>query len=194
MNVTKKMLQQDLIINNLINHIKNGNVVSFPTETVYALSCDANNFRAIENIYNIKNRNKNKLFSIFVDFTLLNNFVVYENKLKQLINEELKNGTTIIFNKKNNDILPFIESETVGIRIPKHDFTRKLLQKIQEPLVATSVNTSGEPPLYNYYNIIENFPQIPYVVNNDLISNSEISGKPSKIISVVDGDVKILRE
>lgn len=185
---------EETYILNLIKFINDGKIVSFPTETVYALSCDANNQNAIENIYRIKNRNKNKLFSIFLDFALLDSFVYYESKFKNLVKSELSKGTTIIFNKKNKNILPYIHSDTIGIRIPKHSFTKKLLKTLQKPLVATSVNLSGNTPLCSYEDIKNSFPQISYILNNSLLSKSKISGKPSKIISLVGGNEKIIRQ
>lgn len=184
---------EDNLINDLIKYINIGKVVSFPTETVYALSCKATNIDAIEKIYRIKSRDKTKLLSIFINRDLLENLVVFEEKFKNLIMEELEIGTTIIFNKKNSEVLKNIKSNTLGIRIPKHDFTRKLLEKLNKPIVATSVNLSGKMPLCNYEDIIKNFPEIDYVVDDKLLENSFVCGKPSKIISVVDGNLKVLR-
>ncbi len=184
---------ENILINNLTEKINSGKIVSFPTETVYALSCDVNNIEAIERIYKIKNRDRSKLLSIFINKELLNNLVIYEYSFQSLIEKELENGTTIIFNKKNNDVLNNIKSNTIGIRIPKHDFTRKMLKKLNKPIVATSVNLSGELPLCNYDDIVRNFGnEIDYIIDNKLIK-SFINGKPSKIISVVDGEFKKIR-
>ena len=181
----------DKIIDNLIINIKNGKIVSFPTETVYALSCDTNNKSAINKIYEIKNRDKSKLCSIFVDIEDIENYVYFDNK--DFVYNNLLQGNTIIFNKKNN-ILPLINSNTLGIRYPKHNFTRQLLKKLEIPIIATSVNISGEKPLTNYNDIKNNFKNIDYIVDNSLLKDSIIIGKPSKIISIVDNDVKVIRE
>lgn len=73
-------------------------------------------------------------------------------------------------------------------------FAGLLLKTINKPIVATSVNYSGDKPLYDYKEIIKNFPQINYIVNNNVLKNSVISGKPSKIISVVNNIIEIVRE
>ena len=184
------------IIDKLIQNIVDGKIVSFPTETVYALSCNVNNIEAINKIYELKNRPKNKLFSIFVDIDFLNDYVVYDNNLKNFIYNELYDGTTIIFNKKNDKILPYIEGNTIGIRYPKHNFTRLLLKKLGNlPIVATSVNKSGEEPLCDYDKIVKNFSDIDFVVDDDLLKNDDVmSGRPSGIVSVVDGKVRSVRE
>lgn len=180
------------IIDKLILNIEKGNVVSFPTETVYSLSCDANNIDAINKIYKIKNRDKSKLCSIFIDIEDIEKYVSFDDK--DFVYDNLLQGNTIIFNKKNSNILPLIESYTLGIRYPKHDFTRLLLKKMKIPIIATSVNVSGEAPLISYDIIKNNFLDIDYVVDNSLLKNSIIYGKPSKIISLVDGNKKIIRE
>lgn len=191
-------MSNDLIDNltdNLIKNMLNGKVVSFPTETVYALSCNANDINAINKIYELKNRPKNKLFSIFVDINFLDSYVVYNSNLKDFVYNELNNGTTIIFNKKNTNILPHINSETIGIRYPKHDFTRCLLKKLGNfALVATSVNKSGKEPLCDCDKIKEQFKGIDFIVDNNLLKNSVISGKPSRIISITGNNIEIVRK
>lgn len=183
------------IIDKLIQNIVDGKIVSFPTETVYSLSCDANNIEAINKIYELKNRPKSKLFSVFVDIDFLDDYVVYNNDLKHFIYNELYDGTTIIFNKKDDKILPYIEGNTIGIRYPKHNFTRLLLKKLGNfPIVATSVNKSGEEPLCDYGEIMKQFEYIDFVVDNGLLKNSVVGGKPSRIVSVVDGDVVVVRK
>lgn len=181
----------DKILDDLIINIKNGKIVSFPTETVYALSCDANNKTAIDKIYKIKNRDKSKLCSVFIDIEDIENYVYFDNR--DFVYNNLLQGNTIIFNKKDN-VLPLINSATLGIRYPKHNFTRMLLKKLKIPIIATSVNISGEEPLIDYNTIKNNFKNIDYVVDNSLLKDSIINGKPSKVISIVDNDVKVIRE
>lgn len=180
------------LVDKLIKCIDAGKIVSFPTETVYALSCDATNEKAIDKIYKIKKRDKSKLFSVFIDITLIENFVNFSDK--DFVYKNLLEGNTVIFNKKNG-VLPAIRSSTLGIRYPKHDFTRLLLKKLKNPIVATSVNVSGQEPICDYKEIVENFGEdIDFVVDNSLLSDEFMSCKPSKIISVVDGNIKIVRE
>lgn len=183
------------LVKKIIDYIKHGKIVSFPTETVYALSCDANNYEAINKIYEIKDRSKNKLFSVFINIDYIDNYVIYNNKFREYIFDELNNGTTIIFNKKNNNVLQNINSNTIGIRYPKHQFTRKLLKECNDMvLIATSVNKSGEKELCCYKDIINNFNNIDFILDNELLTNSIISGKPSKIISLVNDNIDIIRE
>ncbi len=181
----------DKILGDLIINIKNGKIVSFPTETVYALSCDANNKTAIDKIYEIKNRDKSKLCSVFIDIEDIENYVYFDNK--DFVYNNLLQGNTIIFNKKDN-VLPLINSATLGIRYPKHNFTRMLLKKLKMPIIATSVNISGEEPLIDYDIIKNNFKNIDHVVDNSLLKDSIINGKPSKVISIVNNKIKIIRE
>ena len=183
------------MIDTLTDNIKRGKIVSFPTETVYALSCDANNSEAINKIYETKHRNISKLLSVFIDIDFLNNFADYDSKFANIVKDELERGTTIIFRKKSDKILPNIKSNTIGIRYPKHDFVRSLLKRLNGlAIVATSTNISGFPPLCNYSDILNNFKNIDYVVDNDLLNNSVLSGNSSKIISVVDDKIEIIRE
>lgn len=179
------------LVEELINYINDGKIVSFPTETVYALACDAENINSINKIYNIKNRDKSKLFSVFIDIDSIEKYIYLNNK--DLAYDFLLEGTTVIFKKKEH-VLPFINSDTLGIRYPKHDFTRLLLKKLKNPIVATSVNLSGQPPLCDYESIIKNFTNIDFVIDNSLLLNNYMTKKPSKIVSLTSDEIVILRE
>ena len=179
------------LVNKLVDYINNGKIVSFPTETVYALACDATNQKAMDKIYKIKKRDKTKLFTVFMDINLVESFVYFVDK--NFVYKNLFDGNTVIFNKKP-DILPTIKSNTLGIRYPKHDFTHLLLKKLKNPIVATSVNISGQNPICNYAEIAAKFKDIDFVLDNSLVDNSSMSGKPSRIISVVDGNIEVIRE
>jgi len=94
------------------------------------------------------------------------------------INKYLPGPYTLILKKKNKDFLKHVsESETIGIRIPKNDFT-ELVQKSGVPFVTTSVNFSGEKPA----NKISEIPK-EILEKADFIFNSgELSGKPSTLV------------
>jgi L-threonylcarbamoyladenylate synthase len=114
----------------------------YPTDTIYGIGCNAENKELVEKIREIKQRDQ-KPFSIIAPSKnwILKNFVC---KIS-LLDKYLPGPFTLILKKKNKNFLNEVSSlDTIGIRIPKHPFT-KILQKTKKPIVTTSVNVSGQP-------------------------------------------------
>ncbi|MBR7127424.1 MAG: L-threonylcarbamoyladenylate synthase, partial [Lentisphaeria bacterium] len=119
--------------------LRNGGVVLLPTETVYGLVCPFQDKDAEERIYKLKMRDKNKRFAAFVkDYRSL---AKYGLKITPLIAEMADTycpgKITIIGECENGD--------TLGFRMPDHEFITALLTELDFPLSSTSANVSGEP-------------------------------------------------
>lgn len=174
--------------------IKAGKVVILPTDTVYAVAADVLNEEAVENIYKIKKRDFSKPCNILVSNIDMIRKVTYQisDLEERIIKSFFPGALTIIFNK--NSIIPDIVTSglsTVGIRMPDDKFLLELIDRIGRPIVATSLNLSGEKSMTN----VENIPQ--ELKNNiDLIVNSGEAkvGTPSTIIRVENNKIEILRE
>jgi len=160
----------------IIKLIKSGAIFIYPTDTVYGLGCNALNKKSVERIKEIKARDKNKPLSLIAPSKawIFKNLIVK----KSLVNKYLPGKYTLILKKKNPNFLSYVsKTNTLGIRIPKHNFT-KLIQKANVPFVTTSVNLSGEKPASDLNEISKNI-----IEKVDIIINSgKLSGKPSTII------------
>lgn len=165
---------------NLMEEILAGKILIYPTDTIYGLGCDATNEESVKKIREIKSRDKDKPLSIIApSMKWIEENCIIEESLKQSINKYLPGPYTLILKKKNSSFLPWISStETIGIRIPYHEFT-KSIQQSGVPFVTTSVNLSGEPFLIR----IEDLPhEIAKKVDYIIESKTELSGKPSTLI------------
>ncbi len=125
-----------------------GGVIAIPTETVYGLAADATNKKAIERIFEIKNRpSDNPLICHFYSFeqakTFLNSYPKY---VELLINQFTPGPVSFLLPLKLPSSLQAATrgSAHVIIRIPMHELLLKLLKKISFPLAAPSANTSGK--------------------------------------------------
>ncbi len=177
----------------VINHLKNGEIVAIPTDTVYGLFGIPTK-EVIDKINQIKLSPRDKKLSIMASsFEKYKNHIDINLEQKQFILKHLPGKFTFIVKMKSSDVtnnLPW--KDTIGIRVPsnRNSDTEQLLNILNEFdfLVATSVNISGQKPLNDYETIKEQFPGIIVVKNEELIS-----GKPTKIYSLID-DIKIIRE
>ncbi|MFP3031775.1 MAG: L-threonylcarbamoyladenylate synthase, partial [Wolbachia sp.] len=134
------------MVSKIINAIQNNLLVCFPTETVYALACNALDNESIGKIYQIKKRSQNKPLSIFVsDIYNLTKIAKVKERYIDLINHFSPGPITYILPLKNNNILPneFFK-DSIGIRIPEHPIAISILNKLKVPIVATSINISGK--------------------------------------------------
>lgn len=131
-----------------VNILRKGGVIGIPTETVYGLAADATNKKAIERIFEIKNRpSDNPLICHFYSFsqakTYLNSYPKY---VELLVNQFTPGPVSFLLPLKLPSSLQAATrgSTNVIIRIPMHELLLRLLKKISFPLAAPSANTSGK--------------------------------------------------
>ncbi len=174
--------------------IKNGQVVVFPTETVYGIGTNGLDEKAIEKLYKLKKRPKNKPISLLVNnIDMINDIAEDITEIEyKLINKFMPGPLTIILKKKNKipDILT-ANSSTVGIRIPENEIAIKLIEYAKVPLATSSANISGKSSGINLKNIMNDFnDDIDYYIDGGF---SKI-GIASTVVQVLDGIPHILRE
>lgn len=130
-----------------IQAIKGGNIVAFPTETVYGLGADAWNSEAIAKVFETKGRpSDNPLIVHISDFDQVNDFVTEIPEAAQLLIEEFWPGPLTLVFKKKPEVLDAVTSglDTVAIRMPANEIAISLISNTN-PLVAPSANRSGAP-------------------------------------------------
>ncbi|AAW71226.1 Putative translation factor, SUA5 [Wolbachia endosymbiont strain TRS of Brugia malayi] len=181
------------MVSEIINAIQNNLLVCFPTETVYALACNALDDGAIEKIYQVKKRSQDKPLSIFVsDVCSLVKIARLEEKYIDLINHFSPGPITYILPLKNNNMLPnrFFKG-SIGIRIPDHPIAISILNRLKIPIVATSINVSGEKSVCKASDIPQSIKQhLSAVIEGDEL----VSGIESTITDLTGNRIKFLRE
>lgn len=155
--------------------IISGRIFIYPTDTIYGLGCNATNKLSVEKIKEIKRRDADKPLSIIapsIDW-IFDNLIVDVN-----LNKYLPGPYTIILKKKYPEFLSWVsENDKLGIRIPKCDFTREILNS-GVPFITTSVNLSGEKPAVSLEDVSEEIKEKVDVI----VSGREMSGKPSSLV------------
>ncbi|MCV3769719.1 MAG: L-threonylcarbamoyladenylate synthase, partial [Wolbachia pipientis] len=168
-------------------------LVCFPTETIYALACNALNSNAIEKIYQVKKRSRSKPLSIFVnDIYNLTKVAKLDKKYISLVSHFSPGPITYILPLKNNNMLPneFFK-DSIGVRIPNHPIAISILNRLKTPIVATSMNISGERGVYKASDIPELIKRhLSAVAENDEL----VSGIESTIIDLTQDKIKVIRE
>ena len=168
--------------------LNSGGILIYPSDTLWAIGCDATNTEAIDKIYKIKNRNRSMPFICLMnDFKMTNRYVTTSKEIKNYLKKN-SNPTTVIYNDvKNLKAFP----ESIAIRIPKDKFCNNLIKKFDKPIISSSVNISGESFPFFFNDIKkEILDQADYKVSLRL---NEKLDKPSIIIKMCDNSIITLR-
>lgn len=181
-------------IEKAIEHLNKGNVILYPSDTIWGIGCDATNAKAVSKIYTLKKRAESKSMLCLVSELRMLEKHVYEVPLAAYdIIEHADKPTTIIYDKPIGVAKNLIgEDDSLGIRLVKKGFAFELLKKFRRPLVSTSANISGFPAPKNFNEISPDIlNSVDYVVN---LPDENASAKPSSIIKLKnDGQVQIIR-
>lgn len=179
----------------IVTILKEGGTILYPTDTIWGLGCDATNVDAIQKIYDIKKRDANKSMIILVESEKrLQDLVDVPEIAWEIIDLSEKPVTIIYDNPKNLPQELLAEDGSIGIRLVKNDFCKKLISKLNRPLVSTSANFSGEKSPMKFSDInTEIVNLVDFAVEEHRNDVSQYSG--SSVIKIWNNSqIKILRE
>ncbi len=167
----------------------------YPTDTTFGLGCDAMNPELIQKIYRIKNRPDSKSLIILVESEArLQSLVDVSSMAWDLIDLSEKPLTIIYDNPRNLPKELIASDNTIAIRLTKDPFCKKLIGKLNSPIVSTSVNLSGEPTPASFDQISQKIKdEVDYIFPETEKFIPKFTA--SSIIKLsTDGKVKIIRE
>jgi len=180
---------------NIIQILKSGGTILYPTDTIWGIGCDATNIEAINKIFDIKKREKNKSMIILVENEKrLQDLVDVPEMAWEIMDVSDKPVTLVYQNPKGLPKELLAEDGSIGIRMVKNDFCKKLITKLNKPLVSTSANFSGEKSPLKFSDISSEIVDlVDYAVEENRDVVSKYSG--SSVIKIwSDNRIKVLRE
>lgn len=175
--------------------LKNGGIILYPTDTVWGIGCDATNPEAIDKIKEIKGKNAQQPLLILVESERrLQDLVEVPEMAWEIIDLSEKPVTIVYENPKNLPKELLAEDGSIGIRLVKDDFCKKLIGKLNKPLVSTSANFMGAKTPLKFAEIAQGIVDaVDYAVEDNREKTSKYAS--SSIIKIwQDGRVKIIRE
>ena len=172
--------------------LEKGKAVVLPTETVYGLFAKALDEKAVDHVYQLKRRPRDKALNLNVAGLddILNFSKNQPPYLQQLVDHFLPGPLTIIL--EANERVPYwVNSDmaTVGFRMPSHPITLELIREFG-PLIGPSANISGCESGVNFKRILEDFDQEVLGLEDDAF----LTGQDSTILDLSGDKVKILRQ
>ncbi|MBS3766299.1 threonylcarbamoyl-AMP synthase [Candidatus Bipolaricaulota bacterium] len=165
----------------------------FPTDTVYGLGGNAREESVTSRVYRVKQRSTEKPLTLHLFSTddIAKYTVDLSEKQQEIIKSLLPGPYTLVLpaNSTAPDVSVSREKK-VGIRVPDSDSFREIEQNVDFPIVGTSVNKSGEPPMTDFDRIVEEFGGI---VDLFIQSEEEMSHESSTVLDLTFDPPKALR-
>ncbi|MET1013328.1 MAG: L-threonylcarbamoyladenylate synthase, partial [Paenisporosarcina sp.] len=147
--IVDKNVNNDSLYSQAVDMLLKGEVVAFPTETVYGLGAIATNEKAVAKVFEAKGRpSDNPLIVHIGDTNDIEKYVIsIPEKAKLCIDAFWPGPLTVILNAKPSLFAPNVTAglSTVGLRMPDHPVALELLKRLKEPVAAPSANRSGKP-------------------------------------------------
>lgn len=133
-------------IRHVVETLKNGGIIIYPTDTIYGIGCDIFNAKAIERISRLKGVKPDQFSFICYDLSHISEFVrQLETPIFKIMKKALPGPFTFILPSSSK--VPKIlntKKKTVGIRIPDHDIPRLMVKELGNPIITTSLHEDDE--------------------------------------------------
>ena len=181
-------------INKVVEILRDGGLVVYPTDTVYAMGCDALNVRAVEKICKIKgiNPQKTNLSIICYDLSNISEYAKVDNTIFKLMKKNLPGPFTFILNATSSLPKIYKNRKEVGIRIPDNNIIRTLVKELGNPILTTSIH--GDDDVLEYITDPELIHE-KYDGVVDIVVDGGYGGiEASTIVDCREGDIEIIRQ
>lgn len=189
--MTKVLKKENL--NEIKEALLAGEVIAFPTETVYGLGVISTSKECFDKLVKVKHRSPEKPFTLMISsLKQIENLAELNYFSKKLIEKYFPGPITLILKaKKNIPEYYDLGSGYIGIRMPDDEFVLKMIESVGVPLLVPSANPSNLKPATNVEEVLKYFNEKIYgVVEGKIKSNI-----PSTIIKISDdGKIELIRE
>ncbi len=184
---------QKRLIDKAVEVLKQGGVIVYPTDTVYAYGCDIHDKRAIEKIHWIKHIGRNKPLSfIFSDISEISEYVRnISDRAFKIMKKAFPGPYTLIFNATK--LVPKVaitNQKTIGVRIPDNNIAMELVRTLGRPILSASVSTSSGEYIVEPKDLEKIYRNEVELVIDAGPKVSEVS----TVIDLTDGNPVVIRE
>lgn len=179
-------------IEDIVSVLRDGGIIVYPTDTVYAIGCDALNNQAIERICSLKAMKsaKTNLSIICSDISEVSQYAKFDNLQFRLMKNNLPGPFTFILPAMSKLPKAFKGRRTVGIRIPENKIATAIEQELGHPILTTSVPAQDDDYRCEPELIAESLGNFV-----DIVVDSGRGGLiPSTVIDCTSGELEIIRQ
>ncbi len=182
---------QERQITRAVDILKKGGILAYPTDTYYGIGCNIMDKKAIERIYAIKQRNKNKPFSfICPDLKDISKYAKVSNAAYRTMKRLLPGPYTFVL--PGSKMVPKImltKRKTAGIRVPDHEIALTLTRHLGNPIISTSA-TDPEGNIFEDPSLIHDYFKQRI---DAVIDGGPVPDRPSSVVSLLDDVPEVIR-
>ncbi len=183
-------------INRVVEVLRNGGIIVYPTDTIYGIGCDLMNRKSIERLCRVMDIKPNKLDLSFIcnDLTHISEYVKnLQTPVFKVLKKSLPGPFTFILESSSRvpKILD-VTKKTVGIRIPDHNIPRTIVAELGNPLITSSIKDDDKIKEYTTdpEEIYEDFKNLA-----DIVIDGGASGNvPSTVVDCTGGELVLVRQ
>jgi tRNA threonylcarbamoyl adenosine modification protein (Sua5/YciO/YrdC/YwlC family) len=183
---------QQRLITKVVEVIKKGGIIAYPTDTYYGIGCDIMNKKAIEKIYLLKQRDKIKPFSFLCsDLKNISHYAKVSNYAYKTMKRLLPGPYTFVL--EGSKLVPKImltKRKTAGIRMPDNSICLELVKMLGNPIISTSASMPDGTLFFDPSLIHDYFQSRIDIV----IDGGPVPGYPSSVISLINDMPEVIRE
>ncbi|MDP6898284.1 MAG: L-threonylcarbamoyladenylate synthase [Candidatus Nitrosopelagicus sp.] len=177
-------------IKEIIRSYENGEIIAFPTDTVYGIGCDPFKKNSIERIYELKRRDGEKRFPILGASKEELEVIVEFNSDAEKISQKFWPGQVTLLLPVRKEISEKIENNgKLAVRVPGEKCILSILKQCKL-IIGTSANISGEKSILDSNEFKDKLPEVDMLIDGGKI----VSLGESTIIDFIEGKLKIIRE
>jgi len=174
--------------------LKAGGIIAFPTDTVYGLGADIYNAKAVERIFEVKQRSKSMALPVLLgEIEQISEVAASVSEIAHLyIRHFWPGGLTLVVPKAVS--IPHIvtaNSNKVAIRVPNHEIPRALINNLGAPIIGTSANISSRPAPVTAEEVIQ---QLGNQVDFVIVAGRCPGSVESTVVDISGGQPVVLRE
>lgn len=154
-------------IRRAVDALEAGEVIAYPTDTVYGLGCDIGNKRAIDRLYQIKGMDRAQpLAFICPDLSEIARYAIVDNQIYRVLKRFLPGPYCFIL-EATREVPRTLQTKrkTIGIRVPNHEVTRLIVTELGRPIISTTAQRSGQEPHVDAAEIDEDFKGLGLVLD-----------------------------
>lgn len=172
--------------------LREGGVIAYPTDTVYALGCDITNRKAVDRIYRMKRMREDQLLSfVCPDLSDIARYGIVQDYAYRIMRKLFPGPYTVLLSATREAPKVLRQNrKTIGIRIPDHPIAQALTRELGQPVASTSASIEGEQ-LLDPRDMEDRFPELELVIDAEIATGGL---SPSTVIDLSGESPVLVRE
>jgi tRNA threonylcarbamoyl adenosine modification protein (Sua5/YciO/YrdC/YwlC family) len=178
-------------IRRAVEALRAGEVIGYPTDTVYALGCDPLDRKALDRLHQVKRMPKRQpLALVCADLSQVAEYAQLDNSQFRLLRRVLPGPYCFILQTtRETPRVLHLKDRTVGVRVPNCEAAIAIVRELGHPIISTTAAHHGDEPPLDAADVAARFPQLELILDA-----GPLGGEPSTVVDLSNGVIDVVRE